>query len=55
MQEHNAKLRRDNQTLHEHLNLAVATIMRLTLENAQLREELEAAAKVTRITAVHHD
>jgi AcrR family transcriptional regulator len=49
MHESNAKLRRDNRTLLEHLELAVANIMRLTLENQQLRRELEVAAKVTRI------
>lgn len=53
LQERNAKLRRDNQVLHEHLDLAVGTLMRLTLENSHLRGELEAATKVTRITASH--
>lgn len=45
--ERNAKLLRDNTILAEHLELAVANIMRLTLENCQLRRELEAATKVT--------
>jgi hypothetical protein len=43
----NASLRRSNTELSEHLALAVANIQRLTLENHQLRQELEAAAKVT--------
>ncbi len=50
LQERNAQLRRDNTALSEHLDLAVANIMRLTLDNQRLREELESATKVTRIT-----
>lgn len=49
LQEQNAKLRQDNATLTEHLELAVANIQRLTLENRQLRKELESATKITRI------
>jgi AcrR family transcriptional regulator len=47
LQGKNAELCRANSGLSEHLALAVANIQRLTLENHQLRQELEAAAKVT--------
>jgi hypothetical protein len=49
LQECNATLRRHNTELTEHLELATANIMRLTLENKRLREDLQAATKVTRI------
>ncbi len=49
LEKRNADLRRANQTLTQHLELAVANIQRLTLDNHQLRKELEAAAKVTRL------
>jgi AraC-like DNA-binding protein len=49
--ERNAKLLRDNKILTDHLELAVANIMHLTLENRQLRRELEAAANVTTLDA----
>lgn len=49
LQEQNAKLRQDKTTLTEHLELAIANIQRLTLENRGLREELESATNVTRI------
>jgi hypothetical protein len=42
-------MHRDNQNLAEHLELAIANIQRLTLENHQLRSALEAAHKVTRL------
>lgn len=45
----NDKLRRDNHELREHLDLATANIQRLTLENHRLRQQLEAAGKITRI------
>jgi transposase-like protein len=45
----NAKLRRANQGLTDHLKIAAAHIQRLTLENHRLRQELEGAANVTRI------
>jgi AcrR family transcriptional regulator len=48
----NAALRRANTELSEHLALAVANIQRLTLENHQLRTELEAARGVSRLDAV---
>jgi hypothetical protein len=44
-----ADLRQDNRTLAEHLELAVANIQRLTLDNHRLRQELEAAHGITRI------
>ena len=43
----NAMLRRANRTLADHVKIAAAHIQRLTLENAQLRQELHAAAKVS--------
>lgn len=49
LEKRNADLRRANQTLTEHLELAVANIQRLTLDNHRLRQELEAAANVTRL------
>lgn len=45
----NAKLRRENRLLRDHLDLAVANIQRLTLRAHRLQRELEAAAKVARI------
>ena len=45
------ELRRDNASLTEHLELAIANIHRLTLENHRLRQALETASKVTRIDA----
>lgn len=45
----NAKLRRVNRDLTDQLDLAISHIQRLTLENHRLRQELETAAKVTRI------
>ena len=49
LEQRNADLRRTNQNLTEHLELAVANIQRLTLDNHHLRQELEAAAKVTHL------
>jgi len=43
------KLRRDHHELAEHLGLAVANIQRLTLENHRLRQQLEAATRITHI------
>jgi hypothetical protein len=40
---------RENKILANHLDLAVANIMRLTLEIHQLRRELEATSNITRI------
>lgn len=47
------KLRQDNHDLREHLDMAAANIQRLALENQQLRRQLEAATKVTRIGPAH--
>jgi hypothetical protein len=44
------QLRSDNQQLRHDLDLAAAVIARLTLENQQLRQLLEAESKVTRIS-----
>jgi hypothetical protein len=44
-----AELRRDNALFSQHLELAIANIHRLTLENHQLRMALESASTVTRI------
>ncbi|OMC20553.1 hypothetical protein [Mycobacterium sp. SP-6446] len=49
LQRDNDKLRRHNQQLDEHLELACAAIQRLTLDNHRLRRELEAATNITRI------
>lgn len=45
----NAKLRRDNRQLRQHLELAAANIARLTIDNHRLRQELEQARQVTSI------
>lgn len=45
----NAKLRRDNRQLREHLQLAIANIARLTLQNHHHQQALEAHTKITRI------
>lgn len=45
----NARLRRANHTLTSNLRLAAAQIQRLGMENARLREALEASSNVTRI------
>lgn len=46
----NAKLRCDNQRLSEHLDLAIANVVRLTLTVRQLQGELEAVSGVSRIS-----
>jgi transposase-like protein len=46
----NAKLRRDNHQLRQHLDLAAANIARLTIDNHQLRQQLEQAHRITHIT-----
>jgi transposase-like protein len=46
----NAKLRRDNRELRQHLDLAAANIARLTIDNHQLRQQLEQAHRITHIT-----
>ncbi len=45
----NAKLRRANRSLGENLQFAAAQIQHLAVDNARLREALEAASNVTRI------
>ena len=45
----NARLRRANRTLTGNLRLAAAQIQRLGIENARLREALEASSGITRI------
>ncbi len=49
LERENANLRRANQQLTEHLDLAIANIQRLSLDNHRLLEEVEAAAKITRL------
>lgn len=44
-----SRLRRDNRELTEHLELAIANIQRLTLDNHRLRAELEVARLVSPI------
>lgn len=44
-----ANLTRENRRLTDNLDLAVANIARLTLENHQLRQAVESATNVTRI------
>jgi hypothetical protein len=48
--EQNTRLRLTNRDLTEQLALAMATIQRLSLDNHQLRVELEAARNVSRIS-----
>ncbi len=45
----NARLRRANHTLTGNLRLAAAQIQRLGIENARLRQALEASSNITRI------
>jgi transposase-like protein len=47
----NAKLRRDNRQLRQHLDLAAANIARLTIDNHQLRQQLEQAHRITNIAS----
>ncbi|MFJ5668477.1 hypothetical protein ACIQAR_22570 [Micromonospora chalcea] len=49
LQAQTAELRRAIQQLTEQLNLAIANIQRLSIENHHLRRQLEAASKVVRI------
>jgi pantothenate synthetase len=44
-----ASLRQDHNALAEHLELAIANIQRLTLDNHELRQALEATLSVTRL------
>ncbi|MFG2472326.1 hypothetical protein ACGFXB_43805 [Streptomyces canus] len=45
----NAKLRRTNRTLTDNLHYAAAQLQRLALDNARLRQALEASHNITRI------
>ncbi|MFJ4910665.1 hypothetical protein ACIQCR_34870 [Streptomyces sp. NPDC093249] len=45
----NAKLRRANRSLTENLQFAAAQIQHLAVDNARLREALEASSNVSRI------
>jgi transposase-like protein len=47
----NAKLRRDNRQLRQHLDLAAANIARLAIDNHQLRQQLEQAHRITNIAS----
>jgi AraC-like DNA-binding protein len=49
IQQENAELRRAWRELAEHLELAIANIQRLTLDNHHLRQQLHAATKITHI------
>ncbi|MGW7200261.1 hypothetical protein [Streptomyces chryseus] len=51
----NAKLRRTNRTLTANLHYAAAHIQRLALDNAHLREALEASHNITRIDQPQRD
>ncbi len=44
-----ARLRQDHHALSEHLELAIANIQRLTLDNDALRSTLEATRSVSRL------
>lgn len=48
----NAKLRRANRSLTENLQFAAAQIQRLAVDNARLRESLEASGNIIRIDRV---
>jgi transposase-like protein len=49
LEQRTAELTRDNRQLSQHLDLAIANIQRLTLDNHGLRQALEATNKITRI------
>jgi hypothetical protein len=49
IQRENTELRRARRELAEHLELAIANIQRLTLDNHHLRQQLHAATKITHI------
>lgn len=49
LKEDNARLRQSNRDLRDNLELAIASIQRLTLDNHRLHNELEAATKIPRI------
>lgn len=49
LQEDNARLRRRNRELTEHVELAVATIQRLAIDNSRLHTALAEAQQVTHL------
>ena len=49
LQEDNARLRRRNRELTEHVEIAVATIQRLTIDNSRRHTALAEAQQVTRL------
>jgi hypothetical protein len=49
LQQSNAEIRSDNHTLRGQLDVVIAHIQRLTLENHQLRAQLEDTRHITRI------
>lgn len=49
LQKENTRLRRDNRDLTENLELAIANIQRLSIDNHALRQAVEAAHHVTRL------
>jgi transposase-like protein len=51
----NAKLRRDNRQLRQHLDLAAANIARLAIDNHQLRQQLEQAQRITNIRSRNNE
>jgi len=55
LQAHNAELRRAVQELTAQLDVAIANIQRLSIDNHQLRQELETATMVTRIHTGRRD
>lgn len=51
LEDRNAEMARTNRQLTENLDLAIANIQRLTLDNYRLRQALESATNVVRIGA----
>ena len=51
LQQDNARLRQHNRDLTENLELAIANIQRLSIDNHALRQALETAQHVTRLPA----
>lgn len=54
LQRDNAELRRTNRELSENLELAIANIQRLTIDNRRLTLALESASAVTRLAQRRH-
>jgi AcrR family transcriptional regulator len=53
LEEQVATLKRANRETDAHLQIAVANIQRLAIENQQLREQLESLSNVHRIDRLH--